>query len=638
MMRGLTLSASLLLVLAAQLSWAQVPQTISYQGQLTDASGELVDDGPYDLAFSLYDSETGVTPLWSESHLGVGVENGIFSVILGQGTPPVPLTLSFDQPYWLEVQVGTTVLAPRIALTSSPYSLNALSVVDGAVTTSKLADNAVTTSHITNGTITGDDIAGSTVTSDKIADGQVVKSINGKTDAVTLAGGDNVSVTTSGNTLTVSATGLWKLGGNAGTTPGKHFLGTTDDRPLELRVDGQRVMRISLMTAGPLVGANIIGGYEGNTVGDGVLGATLFGGGASVLPPVAYPNSVKGQFGTVSGGRSNTASAWDATVGGGDYNTASGSNSTVAGGTNNIASEESATIPGGSRNLASGQYSFAAGRRAKAEHNGSFVWGDSTNADVASTGNDQFVVRAGGGAYLHGSGLTISDTGDALLILDADTDNVTETHNPGIVFRQDGGFVSAFIGYAEGTDTLSLANEFNHSIVAGRNASTDQDGCFVWGDSSAIEVSPEDDDQFIVQADGGSRFYTSSDLSTGVKLLHGSGQWTDLSDRRVKRNIRPVDVKEILYKLAQIPISRWGYKAQDPGIDHIGPMSQDFYRAFGLGSDHKGIGTLDANGVALAAIQGLYEIVEEKDATIAEQQQQIAAMEKRLRALEDLVK
>ena len=101
---------------------------------------------------------------------------------------------------------------------------------------------------------------------------------------------------------------------------------------------------------------------------------------------------------------------------------------------------------------------------------------------------------------------------------------------------------------------------------------------------------------------------------------------------------RQVDVKETLSKLAQIPISRWGYKAQDPGIDHIGPMAQDFYAAFGLGSDDKSIGTLDANGVALAAIQGLYELVQEKDAKIAEQQQQIAAMEKRLGALEDLVK
>ena len=76
------------------------------------------------------------------------------------------------------------------------------------------------------------------------------------------------------------------------------------------------------------------------------------------------------------------ATADDATVSGGQWNTASGVWSTVAGG-------------GG--NTAAGAYSYAAGRRAKANHPGAFVWGDSTDADVASTANNQFVIRASGG-------------------------------------------------------------------------------------------------------------------------------------------------------------------------------------------------------------------------------------------------
>jgi len=55
----------------------------------------------------------------------------------------------------------------------------------------------------------------------------------------------------------------------------------------------------------------------------------------------------------------------------------------------------------------------------------------------------------------------------------------------------------------------------------------------------------------------------------------------------------------------------WNYKAQDPSIRHIGPMAQDFYGAFSYGEDNKYINTLDADGVALAAIQGLYEVVKE---------------------------
>lgn len=42
-------------------------------------------------------------------------------------------------------------------------------------------------------------------------------------------------------------------------------------------------------------------------------------------------------------------------------------------------------------------------------------------------------------------------------------------------------------------------------------------------------------------------------------------------------------------------------------------MAQDFYTAFGLGDSDKAISTIDLDGVALAAIQGLYQVVQEKD-------------------------
>ena len=63
-------------------------------------------------------------------------------------------------------------------------------------------------------------------------------------------------------------------------------------------------------------------------------------------------------------------------------------------------------------------------------------------------------------------------------------------------------------------------------------------------------------------------------------------------------------------------IATWNWKSQDAGIRHMGPMAQDFYAAFGLGETDKGISTVDGQGVALAAIQGLYQVVQEKDASI----------------------
>ena len=62
-------------------------------------------------------------------------------------------------------------------------------------------------------------------------------------------------------------------------------------------------------------------------------------------------------------------------------------------------------------------------------------------------------------------------------------------------------------------------------------------------------------------------------------------------------------------------ISRWNFKG-DAATPHVGPMAQDFHAAFALGTDDKHIATVDADGMALAAIQGLNEVVKEKDAEI----------------------
>jgi len=83
-----------------------------------------------------------------------------------------------------------------------------------------------------------------------------------------------------------------------------------------------------------------------------------------------------------------------------------------------------------------------------------------------------------------------------------------------------------------------------------------------------------------------------------------------LSDRNVKENFAPLNAQEVLEKVAALPLSRWNYK-QDKSQEHLGPMAQDFHAAFNVGPDDKHIATVDADGVALAAIQGLNEKVEE---------------------------
>jgi len=94
--------------------------------------------------------------------------------------------------------------------------------------------------------------------------------------------------------------------------------------------------------------------------------------------------------------------------------------------------------------------------------------------------------------------------------------------------------------------------------------------------------------------------------SSGAYLSTG-GVWTNASDRDLKREVQPVDPQQILDQLAKLAVTTWQYVAEQDGIRHIGPMAQDFFAVFGVGADDRGIGTVDADGVALAAIQALYQ-------------------------------
>jgi endosialidase-like protein len=99
-------------------------------------------------------------------------------------------------------------------------------------------------------------------------------------------------------------------------------------------------------------------------------------------------------------------------------------------------------------------------------------------------------------------------------------------------------------------------------------------------------------------------------LTAGVTLPPGGGSWSSLSDAAVKENVTQVDPTEILRGVASLPISTWNYESQAPSIRHIGPMAQDFNEAFNVGEDDRFVTTVDADGVALAAIQGLNAKIE----------------------------
>ncbi|MCG8408666.1 MAG: tail fiber domain-containing protein [Phycisphaerales bacterium] len=352
---------------------------------------------------------------------------------------------------------------------------------------------------------------------------------------------------------------------------------------------------------------NLIGGHHDNSIGAGSAGAVVVGGGAAG----AMNNSASGLFPVVSGGLNNTATGNTSTVSGGSTNTASMQHATVAGGFLNAASGKQSTIGGGGQNNASGPSSTVGGGiNNTASGIQSSIGGGTTN--IASGASS----TVGGGHTNTASGIQ-STVGGGII-------NVAS----GLTSTVPGGVANEAVGES--------------SFAAGRQAKANFDGMFVWGDNigrlnfpSATEANfVPAANQFLVRAGGGVVFVSSvngaGDSVTGVQLAAGGGAWAALSDRNVKENVKRVDEREVLERLSKIPVSAWNYKSQDESIRHIGPMAQDLYAAFKVGENEKMITTVDADGVALAAIQGLHQIVKEKDA-------QITALGARLAALEAMI-
>ena len=161
----------------------------------------------------------------------------------------------------------------------------------------------------------------------------------------------------------------------------------------------------------------------------------------------------------------------------------------------------------------------------------------------------------------------------------------------------------------------TAAADGNYSTAMGTNVGNHgYHNSFIWGDGSVATYNYADN-QFVVRASGGISFYTSGSTAGtgGAQLAPGSSSWTAISDRNAKDNVKSVDARDVLRRVAAMPLSTWHYKTQDEKYRHMGPMAQDFYAAFHLGETDKGIDTVDADGVALAAIQGLNAKLDEKD-------------------------
>jgi hypothetical protein len=333
-------------------------------------------------------------------------------------------------------------------------------------------------------------------------------------------------------------------------------LALTSGGVVRMTVDGEGNLSVSgLRINGTPESPNIIGGHSSNKA-DGAVGAVIGGGGNN-----KQPNLVTSQYGTIGGGFGNRVLGFDSTISGGQDNLGRGTAGAIGGGFMNITDGLFASVGGGAANEATANLAAIAG-------------GFSNKVT---------------GAYA-----TIP-----------------------------GGYQNEAVG--------------DFSLAAGRRAAANHAGSFVWADATASTFGSTGINQFAVRASGGTHIYSNSRLNSGVKLNSGSGSWSMLSDKNHKDNLIEIDPTAVLEQLERLPVYSWNYKSQSDEIRHVGPTSQDFKQAFGIGEEDTHISSIDADGVALSAIKGLILQLREKEGQIEKLNEENSALRRRFDVVEERV-
>lgn len=678
-------------LLTVVLSASAQGTAFQYEGRLAEGTNPV--NGTYDLRFTVYDSTNnpGTIIAGPVTTAGVSLANGLFAVTLDFG--PGIFT---GAGRWMEIGVrtnggaGFAALSPRQPVSPSPYAIYAAGAnaagINGtlpATSLSGLYGNAVTFNNMANQfTGTGSGLTG--LNASQLASGTVPAAVLGN---------------------------AWKTMGNSGTTAGINFLGTTDNQALELRVYGQRALRLEPTTNSP----NVIGGFSGNYVDPNAVGVTIAGGGANGETNCTpqYDSTPPSDYSSIGGGSGNTIiSGKHGTIGGGYSNMldaaglGSPENSTIGGGYSNLVeSAMAATIAGGAQNIIRNDF----------DCRWATIGGGESNRIDSSPGAS---IGGGIGNYMYrgyygtiGGGLT-NQIGQLVsyATVGGGAGNVVRSFGSTI----SGGIKNLVSGFSEGGQSYycaigggysnSIGNHFtaatiaggfanqivfsgsndcsygavgggqsnsvyglysvvpggfnnlatNYAFAAGYRAKAVNEGAFVWAAGNTNDYPSKVDNRVHIYAAGGMKVENGGQSNDGSGLrwivlastvsgrminvhngayLSEGGSWVDSSDRNAKENFEALNTREILERVATLPIARWNYRAEDKAVRHLGPVAQDFATAFGLGADDKHIAPLDSSGVALAAVQGLNDVVKEKDAEIRELRRSVAELKSRVDSL-----
>ncbi len=551
---SLPVTIALFLLLGFQLprAHAEVPFYFNYQGRVTDGTNLV--NGIVPVSISLYSAPTGGDLLFQDLNPSVEIVDGLYRTYVGDNPNP-PGTLLQDaitnDTIWLEVTVDGTTFSPREQLTSVPFALRVYGMRvarNGSVLFNPIGVYSNVMGNNSEGAVISGGMSNriESLSRESIISGGRANHIESFVTAGVIAGGKSNRLSTTTTAPTIS-------GGE------------------------ENLILVNCHNAA-------IGGGRKNITGSRF--ATIAGGAS---------NSVYGVASVVGGGLGNTIIANDAVIGGGNGNWIredshgsviqggysnrlgeSAQYSTIGGGYNNVIELAAvhSVIPGGISNIiaSSASYSFAGGQRAVANHPGSFVWGGNGTSAFTTTAANQFMARASGGFGIN------TAPGYSLHVLD---------DKPSLMI--------------EGSDNSPAYLRFK------RAADDTNDHYIAIGSAGQMVVKVAGSDRMTIATNG----YIGIGISNPTNRLHVAGNVTasafvTSSDRTLKTAITPVSPRDILDKVEQLPVAVWQFK-DTPGVTHMGPMAQDFHAAFGLGNTDAGITTVDADGVALAAIQALAE-------------------------------
>jgi FtsZ-binding cell division protein ZapB len=583
--------------------FAQVPQTINFEGQARTTTGVPIANQQIRVRIRIREGASLGTVLLTEVFTPTTNSNGVFNVAIGSAQPTQFATISWASAKNIQVSMdasgGTnfTVIG-SYELRSMPFALQAQTAVNATnavnATTALNATNATnainainslnTLNAVNTTKIQNQNVATTTPTNGQVLtwDGTAWTATAPNRDAIALQGRSIANTNpTTGQVLTFNGTN-WlpsNAASNATTLQNQPIATTSPTTGQVLKWDGtlwSPATDNNSGTAWALDANNTMSYSGGSLLLSGTTGNTPTSGSGTRL--MWIPNKKALRAGQVDGNEwdNNFIGQWSfafglTTVASGDASTAFGYH----------------TIATGGASTASGYYSQASGGASTAFGNNAIASG------ISATAFGHFATASGNQSTALGNASLAS----------------------GEYSMTFGNSVSAY-----GKSSFCLGNRITTAV----------EGAFFLGDNSLIPISYNNTiNSMYMRFAGGYRLYSNSELTAGVNLLPGAGSWSSISDRHKKENFQSINPESVLQKIARLPISEWNYKAQDRSNRHLGPMAQDFYEAFklgGIGNDTT-ITTTDIDGVNMVAIQALYQRTEELKAKTLEINQLKAELE-----------